>query len=134
MRNKSRGFTLIEILVVMVIIGIVAALVAQRIARGTDDAKRKLTRTTIASVATSIQQYSLDNGHPPETLDDLIRKPASAARWDGPYVDVKELLDAWGQKLVFRKPGATREFDLLSYGGDGKPGGEGSHAADVAIW
>jgi general secretion pathway protein G len=131
--HKARGFTLIEILIVIAIIGVVAAIVAARMVTGGNQAKIKLTRTTIAHVVASVETYSLDIGRPPERLDDLVHKPAGASNWTGPYVDERDLSDAWGRKLVYRNPGERREFDVISYGGDGKPGGEGAQAEDVAI-
>jgi general secretion pathway protein G len=105
---------------------------ATRLLGGGESAKRQLTRITLSHVVAAVQRYSLDIGHAPVRLDDLVHKPAGAAYWSGPYLEEKELLDAWGRRLVYRSPGEQREFDVLSLGGDGKPGGDGPSAEDLA--
>jgi general secretion pathway protein G len=133
-RLGARGFTLIEILVVMAIIGVIVALVASRLVTGGAQAKRQTTKITISQIVASIEHYSLDIGYPPERLDDLVHKPDSIANWGGPYIDDKELLDAWGHRFVYSNPGEHHDIDIVSYGADGRPGGEGARSQDVVSW
>lgn len=131
-RQPQRGFSLIEILVVMALIGIVIALVASRIGDGAVRGKVNATKIALDSLSGKIETYSLDNGDVPEQLSDLVQKPGSASNWNGPYAKEKDLKDPWNHEFVYRKPGADgRSFDLYSYGPDGQEGGDGLKAADI---
>ena len=135
MRNNS-GFTLVELLVVMIIIGLLAALVGPRFIRQEEKAKVKAAKAQIELLSTALDTYRLDIGRYPSTeegLDALLRKPSSAEKWDGPYLKKDVPLDPWGKAYVYKSPGDHGSFDLLSYGADGVSGGEGDNH-DIASW
>ena len=124
------GFTLIEIIVVIVLIGLIATIVGSRIFGGSDRAKFKLAQTQVDTMASKIEQYQQDVGSLPPDLDALVKAPANSAGWLGPYAKEAELKDPWGHPLEYHVPGTNAPYDLLSYGRDGKPGGE-SVDADI---
>ena len=135
-RSRNAGFTLVELLVVMVIIGLLAALVAPRFMRQEEKAKIKAARAQIELLGTALDTLRLDVGRYPTTeegLDALARKPSALERWDGPYLKKQVPMDPWGKPYVYRSPGEHGSFDLLSYGADGAPGGEGDNR-DVTSW
>jgi general secretion pathway protein G len=125
---RSGGFSLIEILVVIALIGIVATLVIRNVAGGFGSGQSKTAKAQIASVGMSVEQYYVDNGSYPEKLEDLVSKPGNAANWMGPYAKPSQLSDPWGTPLDYRVPGENgRDFDLVSLGKDKRPGGEGAN-------
>jgi general secretion pathway protein G len=121
--NKSRlGFTLTEIMLVVVIIGILAALVIPKIAGSSERARITATITDInGGIKSAIGNYEVDNGFFPKTLQDLIAAPANAKNWHGPYLD-KLPVDQWGNPYVYYFPGKhnSGSYDLSSVGPDGK--------------
>ena len=129
-RAVARGFTLIEIIVVIVLIGLIATIVGSRIFGGSDRAKFKLAQTQVDTVASKIEQYQQDVGSLPPDLDALVKAPPNSAGWLGPYAKQAELKDPWGHPLEYHVPGTNAPYDLMSYGRDGKPGGE-SVDADI---
>ena len=132
--KRSMGFSLIEILVVIALIGIVATLVIRNVGGGFAGGQAKAAKSQIASVGMSIEQYYLDNGSYPERLEDLVQKPANATNWNGPYAKQSQLNDPWGSPIDYRAPGENgRDFDLVSLGKDKRPGGEGNNK-DIASW
>lgn len=138
-RAVSRGFTLIEIMVVVVIMGILAALVVPKLMGRTDDARITAAKQDIATLMQALKLYKLDNQRYPTTeqgLQALIVKPTSgpaANGWkSGGYID-KLPKDPWGSSYQYLSPGVKGEVDVFSYGADGQPGGTGVDA-DIGSW
>ncbi len=135
------GFTLIEVLVVVFILGILAALVAPKMLGRTDDARMAETRLQMMNLETALKLYKLDNGLYPTTdqgLDALVKKPETEPipkkyRDDGYLEKNKIPKDAWGNPYLYLSPGSHGDFDIISYGSDGRPGGEGKDA-DIKNW
>lgn len=136
-RGADRGFTLIEIMVVLVIIGVLAALIAPNVLDRAGDAKVTAARTDVNNLMQAMKLYKLDNGRFPSSeqgLQALVRKPTASPvppNWK-PYLD-KLPTDPWGQAYQYLNPGVKGEIDIFSFGADGKPGGEGQDA-DVGSW
>ena len=131
-----RGFTLLELLVVMVIIGLLAAYVGPKYFSQVGKSEIKMAQAQIDALEKSLHQYRLDVGSYPGTeqgLTALVTRPNNEARWQGPYLSKLPPADPWGRPYVYKYPGERSEFDLLSYGKDGQPGGEGE-AADITNW
>lgn len=139
--NDKRGFTLIEIMVVMVILGILAGLIVPRIMDRPEEARRTKATIQIQSIEQALKLYKLDNGQYPTTeqgLQALVEPPSVgrlARKWrDGGYLEKGKVpLDPWGNDFVYISPGLHGDFDLMSYGPDGEPGGEGNDA-DINNW
>jgi general secretion pathway protein G len=131
-----RGFTLLELLVVIVIIGMLAGLVAPRYFEQLGKSNTKVAKAQIDSLEKALDQFRLDVGRYPTTeqgLQALNAKPQNLERWGGPYLKKDVPPDPWGRRYVYKSPGDHGEFDLLSLGSDGQPGGAGE-AADVTSW
>jgi general secretion pathway protein G len=134
--RKEGGFTLLELLVVLVIIGLLAGFVGPRYFSQVGKAEVKTARAQIDALGKALDQFRLDNGTYPTTeqgLAALVERPANAAKWDGPYLSKALPADPWGNPYVFIMPGEHGEYDLLSYGKDGSPGGTGE-AAEITSW
>lgn len=138
-RSKKRGFTLIEIMVVVVIMGILAALVVPKLMGRTDDARILAAKQDIATLMQGLKLYRLDNARYPTTeqgLRALVSRPSSGpvpANWkSGGYLD-KLNKDPWGNPYQYLSPGTNAEVDIFSYGADGQPGGAGNDA-DIGSW
>jgi general secretion pathway protein G len=134
------AFTLIEILVVIAVIAILASLVAPNVFRHVGTARASTARSQLEMLATALDAYRLDTGHYPSTeegLAALVAAPAgeSPAAWRGPYLRRAVPLDPWGTPYVYVAPGQANPtgFDLLSYGADGRQGGDGDNA-DILGW
>jgi len=131
-----RGFTLIEIMVVIAVIAILASLVAPNVFRHVGTANETTARAQIEMLGAALDAYRLDNGRYPTTsqgLSALMTPPGGeggARNWRGPYLRREVPLDPWGSPYVYRSPGESNPsgFDLVSYGADGRPGGEGEDA------
>ncbi len=138
-RHASRGFTLIEIMVVVVIMGVLAALVVPRLMGRTDDARILAAKQDIATLMQALKLYRLDNQRYPTTeqgLQALVARPSAAPipqNWkSGGYLD-RLNRDPWGNTYQYLSPGTRGEIDVFSYGADGKPGGTGIDA-DIGSW
>lgn len=132
--SGSLGFTLLELLVVMVIIGLLAAYVGPRYFAQIGKSEQKTAKAQIEGLGKALDTYRLDAGHYPSTeqgLNALMVKPNDEPKWSGPYLQKAVPPDPWGKPYLYRSPGQGGDFDLLSYGKDGQPGGEGD-AADVS--
>lgn len=132
-RRGSRGFTLLELLVVMVIIGLLASYVGPRYFGQVGKSEQALAKSQVESFHRALATYRLDVGSFPTTeegLAALVNKPAGTSRWNGPYLTKSVPADPWGRAYVYKAPGARGDYDLLSYGKDGQAGGTGD-AADV---
>ncbi|GIX32842.1 MAG: type II secretion system protein GspG [Lysobacterales bacterium] len=133
MPARVAGMTLIEILAVIVLIGIVMAVVAQQVFQRVETGKFNAAKAQLQSLSMKIEAYALDNGRPPQRLEDLVQRPGDARNWNGPYARESDLRDPWGNAFVYRVPGERGPFDLISLGADGRPGGEGN-ARDLGNW
>ncbi|MDB4949026.1 MAG: ral secretion pathway protein [Gemmatimonadetes bacterium] len=136
--SARAGFTLIEIIVVIVVIAVLATLVAPNVFRNVGTAKTTTARAQIETLGAALDAYRLDVGRYPGTaegLDALVHAPPGAAGWHGPYLKKRVPPDPWGHPYVFTSPGPVnpQEYDLLSYGSDGAPGGQ-DDAADLVSW
>ncbi len=133
---RSQGFTLLELLVVMVIIGLLAGFVAPRYFSQIGKSEVKAAKAQLDALEKALDQYRLDVGHYPnmeQGLAALMARPANEPRWDGPYLKRDVPKDPWGNAYVLTVPGQHGDVDLLSYGKDGQPGGAGE-AADISNW
>jgi general secretion pathway protein G len=134
--HASKGFTLLELLVVMVIIGLLVGYVGPLYFKQLGKSEVKVARAQIDAIGKALDQYRLDNGQFPSTeqgLTALVLKPANEKRWDGPYLKKAVPPDPWGNVYIYKQPGDHGEYDLLSYGKDGILGGIGD-AADIVNW
>lgn len=130
------GFTLLELLVVMVIIGLLTSYVAPRYFSQVGKSEIKATRAQIDALEKALDQYRLDTGHYPSTeqgLTALNAAPANEPKWEGPYLKREVPLDPWGKPYNYKQPGDHAEIDLYSYGKDGQAGGSGENA-DIGNW
>jgi general secretion pathway protein G len=140
MKNKN-GFTLLEIIVVVFILSLLAAIVAPKIIGRTDDARIAEAKVQIKNLETALKLFKLDNAFYPSTeqgLAALIEKPTSGQipqkYREGGYLEQKKVpLDPWGNPYIYISPGLNGDFDIISYGGDGKEGGEGKDS-DIKSW
>ena len=131
--SANRGFTLLELLVVMVIIGLLAGYVGPRYFAQIGKSEVKVARAQLDALDKALEQYRLDTGHFPtqeQGLAAIMKKPANEPRWDGPYLKKDLPLDPWGRSFAYKVPGERSEFDLVSLGKDGVAGGSGE-AADL---
>ena len=139
--NNQRGFTLIELMVVIVILGILAGLIVPRIMGRPEEARRMKARVQLESIETALKLYKLDNGYYPSTeqgLQALVEAPSVGQlprAWrDGGYLEKGRVpQDPWENDYVYLCPGVNGDYDLSSYGADGEPGGEGDDE-DINSW
>jgi general secretion pathway protein G len=135
-RRRHAGFTLLELLVVLVIIGLLVGYVAPRYFAQVGKSEVKVARAQIKALEDALDQYRLDVGHYPATqqgLAALNEQPAGETRWQGPYLRKNLPNDPWGHPYQFRAPGEHGEYDLWSFGRDGQAGGNGEDA-DIVSW
>jgi general secretion pathway protein G len=134
--SRQSGFTLLELLVVLVILGLLAGYVAPKYFAQIGKSEVKTAKAQIDGLEKALDQYRIDTGHYPTTeqgLAALNTKPADEAHWDGPYLKKAVPNDPWGKPYQYRMPGEHGEIDLFSYGRDGVPGGTGNDA-DLNNW
>jgi general secretion pathway protein G len=131
--RRQRGFTLLEMLAVIVLLGIVATIVVRQVGGNVDKGKYGAGKAQLASLSMKIESYGLDLGSPPKSLQQLVEKPANASGWAGPYAKPSDLKDPFGHAFGYRFPGQHGPFDLIFFGQDGQPGGEG-YNADLGNW
>lgn len=134
--RDERGFTLIEVMVVIIIIGLLSALVAPKFFGKIDKAKVRTTRTQISLLGSALDDFRLDNGRYPTTDEGLValrEKPEALETWDGPYLPKKVPADAWKKPYHYVSPGEHGDYDLTSYGNDGEEGGE-KNDKDINSW
>lgn len=128
-RNRQTGFSLIEILIVIVIIGGIMALIGTQIFGGKDRADVRLTQARVDVVAQKIEQYRTDVGNLPGTLTDLVQQPSGVRGWLGPYAKATDLKDAWNRDFQYSASGSgATDFALSSFGKDGQSGGTSVNA------
>jgi general secretion pathway protein G len=136
-RQAERGFTLVEILVVITIIALIMGLVGPRVLNYLGESKVKAARIQVESFASSLDLFYLDAGRYPTTsegLAALAQRPGGVDAWNGPYLRTGQVPnDPWGHAYVYRSPGEHGPYDLVSYGADGQQGGTGT-AADIESW
>ena len=132
----ASGFTLLELLVVIAIIGMLAGYVGPKYFGQVGKAEVKAARAQIVALEKSLDQYRLDTGRYPSTeqgLSALNTKPATEPKWAGPYLKKEVPPDPWGTPYAYKNPGEHGDYDLISYGRDGRPGGTGEDA-DITNW
>jgi len=123
-RNRSQGFTLIELIIVITLIAAVMALVAGKVIQNQHKAQYKLAQTQLTTLSSSVDQYQSDVGALPDSLQQLVHSDAEG--WLGPYAAAKDFKDPWNNPIEYRKPGdGDKPYALVSLGVDGKPGGDG---------
>ena len=133
----SAGFTLLELMVVMLILALLASIAAPQVMKHLAKAKSETARIQVDALTASVNYFQLDTGRYPtdqEGLRALTDRPESEPKWDGPYIQKKDsLMDPWGRPYLYKWPGAHHEFDIYTLGSDGKEGGDGE-ARDIGNW
>lgn len=132
-RSVQGGFTLVELLLVLVILALIAGLVLPSIIGQAEGAKVRAAASHISRLSMSVESFYLDTGSTPGTLQELVEEPHDVTGWNGPYVKTSLMKDPWGKPYEYRSPGEHGEFDIYSYGADGQQGGEGKNA-DITSW
>ena len=136
--QRRTGFTIVEIIVVVIIISALATMILPRLFERVGQAKQGVARQKLVEIEKAIEMFSLDYGRPPENLDELVNRPADIAEedWNQPALKAKELLDPWGRPFIYKQPGEHGPYDLYSLGADGEIGGEESNKdnTDVVNW
>ena len=132
-RKNAGGFTLVELLLVLVILALIGGLVLPNIIGKAEGAKVKAAGSQISRLAMAVESFYLDTGTTPDNLDELVNESGNVDGWNGPYVKPSSLKDPWGREYVYNYPGEHGDFDLYSLGADGQPGGEDRNA-DINSW
>jgi general secretion pathway protein G len=130
---RVTGFSLIEMIAVLVLIGLIAGVVAPNVLSKLAGGKVKAAKVKLAAAGSKVELYVLDVGSLPDRLDDLITRPGNAENWNGPYARQSDLKDPWDMPIVYKAPGDHGEFDLVSLGADKREGGEGNDK-DIGSW
>jgi len=126
----ARGFTIIELLIVMAILGMLAVMVAPNLFNQADSARRDAVLSQISSLGSALDAYRLDTGQYPDSMEGLVRDNSGRSTWNGPYLRGELPVDPWGNEYQYESNG--REYTLMSYGADGREGGE-DNDADISI-
>ena len=129
----QRGFTLVELLLVLVILALIAGLVLPGIIGKAESAKAKAASAQISRISMSVESFYLDTGNTPSSLDELVNEPSGLTGWNGPYIKNSLLKDPWGQDYKYGVPGEHGDFDIWSFGADRQQGGEDNNA-DITSW
>lgn len=135
-KRRSAGFTLMELLVVLAILGLLMSLVAPQVLNQLGGAKTKTALIQIRDLEQALEMYKLDVGRYPNTeqgLAALVTRPGESAGWNGPYLKGAIPDDPWGRAYIYKYPGERGEIDIYTYGQNGAPGGDGEDA-DVGNW
>ena len=132
-KRGQRGFTLVELLLVLVILALIAGLVLPGIIGKAESAKAKAASSQISRISMSVESFYLDTGNTPSSLDQLVNEPSGVSGWNGPYIKNSLLKDPWGRPYKYRAPGEHGDFDIQSFGADGQQGGE-KNDADITSW
>ena len=133
-RNQhQRGFTLVELLLVLVILALIAGLVLPGIIGKAESAKAKAASSQISRISMSVESFYLDTGSTPSSLEELVNEPSGVSGWNGPDIKNSLLKDPWGRPYQYRAPGEHGDFDIQSFGADGQQGGEKNNA-DITSW
>jgi len=131
---KQQGFSLMELLIVMAIIGMLAGIVGPKLWNQFAGSQQKVAKTQIGNLETALGSYRLDMFKFPSSLDDLVKNSTNSSKWQGPYLTKGLPKDPWGNDYQYRKPGQEgRDYDVYSFGADGQQGGEGDNA-DIVSW
>ncbi len=128
-----RGFTLVELLLVLVILALIGGLVLPGIRGKAESAKANAAAAQVSRLAMAVESFYLDTGSTPDSLEMLVTESGDVKGWNGPYVKGSLLKDPWGREYEYTYPGEHGDFDLVSLGADGQPGGEGKNA-DLNNW
>jgi general secretion pathway protein G len=131
MPRRQRGFTILEIVIVFILIAGIMAFVGPKIFEQLGRAKSQEARIKMQHVAGQIELYRLEVGRYPESLQALVKQPGGVDKWNGPYIKEADLKDSWGNDYRYTVPGQGKAFDLVSLGADGREGGEGENK-DIA--
>jgi len=131
--HRARGFTLLEMLAVIVLIGIIGAIVVRQVGGSVDKGKYGAGKAQLLTLGQKVENYALDNGSPPASLEALVKRPPNAPNWQGPYAKPSDLVDPFGHAFGYKAPGEHGSYDLVFYGQDGQPGGDG-YSKDLGNW
>ena len=134
---KSAGFTLLELLIVMIIIGLLAALIGPKMIGRVGESRQTVAKQQVEGFGSALEMYKLDTTKYPtqeQGLEALVSEPQGVNNWKGPYLKKKFIpKDPWGHEYIYTYPGANGDYDIVSYGADGNTGGDGEEK-DVASW
>jgi len=132
-RPRARGFTLVELLLVLIILALIGGLVLPNIIGRAEGAKVRAASSQIDRLAMAVETYYMDTNTFPDTLEQLVENSGGVGGWNGPYVKKSILKDPWNREYVYQYPGEKGQFDISSLGADGQPGGEDTNA-DIDNW
>ena len=131
--GRQSGFTLVELLLVLVILALIAGLVLPGIIGKAEGAKVRAASSQISRISMSVETFYLDTGSTPDSLSALVNEPSGGNGWNGPYIKNSILKDPWGREYQFKNPGEHGDFDIYSFGADGQQGGDGTDR-DITSW